>query len=420
MHFQSDTFILQGMKRAHERLLREYLKVFPCVALIGPRQCGKTWLLQTLPKGWRLWDLERQSDRQIVENDPDLFLHLNPQRVAIDEVQVLPSLFPALRVAVDRDRATRGRFVITGSSSPDLLKAASETLAGRIGIIEMSPLSFAEVAGKRDSPFLSLLIERAKPADFVARLKPRGDLDLIHDYWLRGGYPEPWLQRGGRSRAIWMDQYAKTYLFRDVARLFPGLNESKYRLFIQMLAGLSGSIINYSEIARALGISQPTVRDYFEIAHGTFVWRRLPSFERDVTKRVVKHPRGYMRDSGLLHHLLRITHRDDLLSHPRGGASWEGMVIEELIRGLNTRGASFESYYYRTGAGAEVDLVLDGEFGLVPVEIKHGTGAGSYHELRGLEAFMADHRCRLGIIINNAERPSLYKERIVVIPFSCL
>jgi hypothetical protein len=187
-----------------------------------------------------------------------------------------------------------------------------------------------------------------------------------------------------------------------------------------MLAGLSGSIINYSDVARTLGVSQPTARDYFEIAHGTFIWRRLPPFERNVTKRVVKHPRGYMRDTGLLHHLLRVTQRDDLLSHPRGGASWEGMVIEEVIRGLNARGASFESYYYRTGAGAEVDLVLDGEFGLVPIEIKHGTGTGNYHELRGIEGFVRERRCRLGILINNAERPSLYNERIVVVPFSHL
>jgi uncharacterized protein len=408
------------MKRAYESLLREYLRVFPCVALIGPRQCGKTWLLHTLPKTWRIWDLERQSDRQVIENDPDLFLRLNPQRVAIDEAQVFPALFPALRVAVDQDRTARGRFVITGSSSPALLKAASESLAGRIGIIEMSPLSFAEVSGKLDSPFFSRLMGRAKPPDLVTGLRPRGDLDEIHNYWLHGGYPEPWLHGAGRNRTIWMDHYARTYLFRDVARLFPALNESKYRLFIQMLAGLSGSIINYSEVARALGVSQPTARDYFEIAHGTFVWRRLLPFERDVTKRAVKHPRGYMRDTGLLHHLLRITHRDDLLSHPRGGASWEGMVIEEIVRGLNARGASFESYYYRTGAGAEVDLVLDGEFGLVPIEIKHTTSAGSYRELRSLEGFVAERRCRLGIVINNAERPTIYKERIVIVPFSHL
>jgi predicted AAA+ superfamily ATPase len=408
------------MKRLYEALLLEYLNLFPCVAVIGPRQCGKTTLLGTLPKDWRVYDLERNSDLQLVERDPDLFFRLNPRRAAIDEAQVLPAIFPALRVAVDQHRGERGRFVITGSSSPGLLTAVSESLAGRVGIIEMSPLSFAEVSGKLDSPFFSLLIEKAKAPDLIAKLKPHGDLQTIHDYWLRGGYPEPWLRADSRYQTLWMDQYAGTYLFRDVARLFHGLNESKYRLFVQMLAGLSGSIINYSEVARTLGVSQPTVRDYFEIAHGTFVWRRLPPFVRDVTKRVIKHPKGYLRDTGLLHHLLRIARRDDLLSHPRCGASWEAMVIEEVLRGLNARGVSFDSYYYRTGAGAEVDLVLDTQFGLIPVEIKYGTGAGSYHELRGIEAFVKERRCRLGIVINNAERPALYSERIAVVPFSCL
>ena len=407
------------MRRAYQLLLREYLKVFPCVAVIGPRQCGKTTLLKTLPPDWRIYDLERQSDLRAIERDPDLFLRLNPERVALDEVQVLPAVFPALRVAIDQRRRARGRFVITGSSSPSLLTAVSESLAGRLGIIEMSPLSFAEVTRTFDSPFFSLLTGRARARDFAGNLAPHGDVRAIHDYWLRGGYPEPWLARSRRRQSLWMDQYARTYLFRDVARLFPGLKQAKYRLFVQMLAGLSGSILNCSEVARALGASQPTVREYFEIAHGTFVWRKLPPFERDATKRVVKHPKGYMRDTGILHHLLRITRRDDLLWHPRSGASWEGLVIEEIIRGLNARGVSFDSYYYRTGAGAEVNLVLEGSFGLVPIEIKHASAVGR-NDVRGLEEFVRERRCRVGIVVNNAERPTLYSHRIVVVPFSHL
>jgi predicted AAA+ superfamily ATPase len=139
-------------------------------------------------------------------------------------------------------------------------------------------------------------------------------------------------------------------LGRDILQLFPALNRQKYQLFLQMLSNLSGTIINYSQIARALGVSQPTAREYFHIAHGTFIWRHIPPYEKNPTKRVVKHPKGYMRDSGLLHFLLHLNSLDDLLTHPQMGHSWESMVVENLLRGLNAQGIAYEYYHYRTGA----------------------------------------------------------------------
>src|SRR5690349_3627862 len=153
--------------------------------------------------------------------------------------------------------------------------------------------------------------------------------------------------------------------------MFPGLDEVRFRRFLELLGGLSGRIVNYSDVARALDVSQPTSRDYFDIAHGTFLWRTIPAWTRNVVKRVVKHPRGYSRDSGLLHAPLRIPDQDALLSHPEIGASWEGMVIEEVLRQLSPRGVSCDYSYYRTGAGAEVDLIIEGRFGLIAMEIKH-------------------------------------------------
>jgi len=408
------------MKRLYEALIEGYLAEFPCVVILGPRQCGKTTLLGTLGASWHRFDLERQNDFEVVSRDPDLFLRLNPRHIAIDESQLLPALFAALRVAIDDHRTETGRFVITGSSSPELLKSVSESLAGRIAIVEMAPFSFAETRQTFDSVFFDALQSgKVSVIDLVNALSPCSTLTEIHQYWMQGGYPEPWLKTSPRFRKTWCENYVQTYLHRDVARLFPGLDHDRFRQFLHMLGNLSGTIMNYSDVARTLAVSQPTARDYVEIAHGTFVWRRLPAHAGNPLKRAVKHPKGYLRDTGLLHHLLRIPDLDALLSHPAMGRSWEGMVIEELLRGLNGRGIAFEASHYRTAAGGEVDLVLEGDFGLIPVEIKHSQTIRA-QELQTLTHFVADFKCAFGIVINNDERPRLYTEQILGIPFACL
>jgi predicted AAA+ superfamily ATPase len=253
----------------------------------------------------------------------------------------------------------------------------------------------------------------------IEGLQARADLARVHEFWFKGGFPEPWLAREETFRAIWVEQYLQTYLFRDVRRLYPGLDEPRFRRFLGMLGGSSGRVLNYADTARALGVSQPTARDYFDIAHGTFLWRTIPAFTRNVVKRVVKHPKGYFRDSGLLHALLRIPDTDALLSHPQIGASWEGMVVEELVRQLNALGAAHECSYYRTGAGAEVDLVLDAAFGRIAVQIKHSSAVGG-HDLRVLRDFVAAHQARLGLVINNDVTPRLYEANVVGVPFAFL
>jgi hypothetical protein len=409
------------MKRSYAALLQSYLKTFPCVALLGVRQCGKTTLLQTLPAGWTRVDLERRADHSIVSRDPDAFFRMNPRHVALDEAQVLPDVFPALRVAIDERRAEKGRFVITGSSSPALVRSVSESLAGRVGIIEMAPLSWEEVTEttRRDSFLRRLQDRKASPEDLIEGLKPRGELAQAHEFWFRGGFPEPWLNPGDEFRTRWVEQYIQTYLFRDVKRLFPGLDDVRFRRFLEMLGGLSGRVLNYADVARALAVSQPTARDYFDIAHGTFLWRAIPAYTRDVVKRVVKHPKGYLRDSGLLHALLRIPDGDALLSHPQMGASWEGMVIEEVLRRLAALGVAYDYAHYRTGAGAEVDLVVEGPFGRVAVEIKH-TSTVSGRELRSLRDFVTGQKARLGVVINNDVMARRYEEDLIGLPFTWL
>lgn len=420
MHFQRCSFILRTMKRVYERLLKESLEQFPCVALVGARQCGKTTLLETLPPQWKKIDLERQADLDLVAKDPDLFFRLNPENVAIDEVQYAPEVFGALRVAIDARRQVRGRFVITGSSSPELLRSVSESLAGRVAIIEMAPFAWEEVYPRRDPALAERLCERSLSArDLIDGLNPRADERAVHEYWFRGGYPELWMEKSERFRARWMEQYTRTYLERDVARLFPGLDHPKFRLFLQHLAGYSGTIINYAEVARALGVSQPTARDYFQIAHGTFVWRQVPAYVKGASRRLVRHPKGYLRDSGLCHHLQRIPDQDGLLTHPRMGASWEGLVIEELLRQWNGRGVGFDCFYYRTAGGAEVDLVVEGEMGLIGIEIKHGQSV-DWRTVGALERFIAEHRARMGLVIGNGDAPRLLSDRVAAIPFSHL
>lgn len=412
---------MQGMQRAAKALLSSYLSTFPCVAIIGVRQCGKTTLAKTLPEKWKHFDLERRADHDVVSRDPDTFFRLNPRQVTLDEAQLVPEVFPALRIAIDEHRRERGRFVITGSSSPELMQSISETLAGRIGIIELAPFSWSEVTETpgRDSVIRRLLNRKRTAAALIEDVQPRASLAQAHDYWFRGGFPEPWLNPGDEFRKGWTEQYLQTYLYRDVKRLFPGLDEVRFRRFVVMLGGLSGRTLNYADAARALAVSQPTARDYFEIAHGTFIWRQVPAYSQNVMKRAVKHPRGYLRDSGLLHTLLRVPDLDALMSHPQAGPSWEGMVIEEILRQLNSLGVGYEYSYYRTGAGAEVDLVLETDFGRIAIEIKRNSTVSS-REFRGLRDFVREHKARLGIVINTDATPKLYEEKILGLPLNWL
>jgi len=413
---------MQGMKRQYEKLIREYLSYFPCVVLVGARQTGKSTLIDMLADGREIFDLEVRADYNQIARDPDLFLRLNNKPVAIDEAQLLPELFPAVRVAIDNDRKAYGKYLLSGSSSPELLTAISESLAGRVGIIEIAPFSFSETQAIDNPALLELFTCDTSPTEIFQKFSST-DRDesylAIDKYWMEGGYPEPWLRNKERFKEVWYEQYLKTYVERDIARLFPNLNAVRFWRFIELLAGCSGSVINYSNIARILEVSQPTAKDYFRIAHGTFLWRTLPAYSKNISKRVSRHPRGYLRDTGLLHHLLQIPSHRRLLSHPQMGNSWEGMVVEEILRTLNAAGIQYSAYYYRTSAGAEVDLILEGKFGLIPIEIKHTQSLNLRH-LRPIRDFINEFGCSFGIVVSRDERVRMYDEKILGIPFSML
>jgi predicted AAA+ superfamily ATPase len=406
------------IKRFLEDPVKKLLNQFPCVAVLGARQIGKTTLLKNVRPKAPFYDLEKQATFQTIKEDPDFFLSNVKEPIVIDEAQLLPSLFPALRVRIDQERDRKGLFLISGSSSPDLLKRVSESLAGRIMIVELSGFSVQETWGLSPSPFYEIL--KSRRFNELEGLAPRATSGQLSDSWFFGGYPEPLLRRlEPNFVSLWMDSYFQTYIKRDIRDLFPGLNTEAYQNFIHMLASSSGEMINASEWARSLSVSQPTVRNYLRIAEGTFLWRTLPSYSQDVEKRVMKTPKGHLRDAGLMHFLLRLRDSKDLHHHPRAGRMWEAFIAEEIIKELKNRFDPGDFFHYRTQHQAEIDLILQGDFGLVPIEIKLGTKTDG-RQLAALRTFVEERRLPIGLVINNAERPEWLAPKILQVPAACL
>ncbi|MBY5827391.1 ATP-binding protein [Rhizobium leguminosarum] len=311
--------------------LTELIDTAPAVALIGPRQVGKTTLALDIAdhRPSIYLDLESDADRAKLA-EPELYLSQHSDKLVIlDEVHRLPSLFQNLRGLIDRGRRSgrkAGHFLLLGSASIDLLKQSGETLAGRIAYLEMRPIDGLEV-----------------PAD---------DLNGL---WLRGGFPDSFLAANDRVSQRWRQDFIRTYLERDIPLLGPRIPAETLRRFWTMLAHHQSGLLNAAEIARALGVDGKTVASYLDLLVDLLLVRRLEPWHANIGKRLVKSPRVYVRDSGITHSLLGLTTQEDLLGHPIAGASWEGFVIETLIAAAP---AGTQSNFYRTAAGAEIDLLL--------------------------------------------------------------
>ena len=288
--------------------------------------------------------------------------------------------------------------------------------------VEMAPLSLAEAWQQPASALYALLSQGASIETLQAAATPNLSVQQVRQYWFAGGYPEPWLNSSEVFRQLWQRNYIDSYLMRDIGALFPSLNRDRFRQFVALLSQHSGNLLNNADIARNLGVSEPTVRDWLAIAHDTYVWRHIPAWDRSATKQLVKHPKGYLRDSGLLHRLLRIADAELLTTHPVAGKSWEGMVVETLLRGFGNAGIEVKPFHYRTRGGAEIDLILEGQFGTancLPVEIKLNQH-GDKRALRSLSEFVLAHDCPVGLVINNDERARWLDDRILAIPAACL
>lgn len=409
---------MTGKKRHIEAQLLELMQQFPCVAILGPRQVGKTTLIKKIVPNAQHFDLERRSDFTRISGDPDFFLSQHKETISIDEAQLCPDLFPALRVAIDERRNKKGQYLISGSSSPELLHHISESLAGRVAMVYLGGLQGTEIESLLVSQFYSL-VSTGKNEKLLNLKKPQ-DNETVFQNCLFGGYPEPTLRRDeGSFYERWMQNYIDTYLKRDIRSLFPKLSLETYEKFIEMLTTASGQLINASNFARSLDVAQPTIKNYIRIANGTFIWRSIPSYEKNVTKRVSKMPKGHYRDSGLLCHMLNISSTEALMRHQYFGFIWESFVTEQILVGFENQQIRVQPYYYRTQNQAEVDLVLEGRFGIVPVEIKAGF-VTERKKLRALSDFIEEHDCPYGLVINNSEAPAMLAPKIYQIPAGCL
>lgn len=324
--------------------VRTRLLQFDSVALLGSRQVGKTTLARQIADGWssgaKYLDLENPADRRLLD-DPVAYLAAHAhQLVVLDEIHRTPEIFQVLRGQIDERRRMQdeaGKFLMLGSASMELLRQSSENLAGRISYVELVPFTIREVWNQGTS-------SGASPANELDRL------------WLQGGFPPSYLRDDERVSLDWRMDFIQTYLERDLPQFGLQVAADRMDLFWRMIANDQGELFNAQRYARSLGVSGHTVARYLEVLHKLLMLRVLPSWHANAGKRLVKSPRPYVRDSGILHALLGLRTMDDLLSHPVAGKSWEGFVIENLVSAAIGRA---KPYFYRTGAGAEADLVLE-------------------------------------------------------------
>ena len=350
----NERFIPRGK---YSERIRESISRYPVTVLLGPRQVGKSTLAHLFPsKSENHFDLENPLDLSRLERDSFGLLSSLEGVVVIDEIQVMPEIFPELRVIVD-DPLCRARFVLTGSASPELAHGTAESLAGRVNIIEISGFSLAEVG--------------------------RGDWENL---WIRGGFPRAFLAEDDSFATEWLENYLKTWVMRDIRFLAGGeLPPAKLANFLLLLAHYHGQAWNQHKVSEILKLDVKTVQKYLEVFEGTYLIRILYPFEKNVGKRLHKSPRVYIRDSGLLHHLLRIKGLSNLKLHDSLGESWEGFAMEQVIRAI---GEKNDFYFWRTHAGAEIDLIFPHLEKPLGFEFKASTNPkvtkGTHHSIEDL------------------------------------
>jgi len=325
--------------------LRQLLRNFPVVCILGPRQCGKTTFVKSVLPRWQYMDMEKPSDHARVTADPEEALNRLENHFILDEVQQAPQLFPVIRNFVDENRTRSGQMVLLGSASPALIQHASESLAGRIGFLDMTPFRWHEITQN------------------ATRLS-------MENLWFRGGFPDATLKKQDAARLDWFDAYTRTFIERDLSALGINVSATQMRKLWTMLAHFNGNIWNASKLAASMGTSYHTVNHYIDILEQTFLIRKLSPYFANIGKRLVKSPKVYFRDTGLLHYFLNIHSESTLSTHHARGTSWEAFIIEELITAFSLYVPGSQACYWRTATGVEVDLMIIQDSRLIPFEVK--------------------------------------------------
>ena len=373
------------LSRDLSQSLKQSLNETPVTAILGPRQCGKTTLISMLgvelPGILRL-DMENADDARAMDDAPAFFKLHRGKTICIDEIQRMPSLFPALRYEVDQ-LDNNGRFIILRSASPNLIRQTSESLAGRIRYLELTPFTSGEVTGFPE---------------------------YCRSLWLRGGFPRSFLADSDEASYSWRQSFVRTFLERDIPAFGLRIPASQMNRFWTMLAHVSGTVFNKSKFGESLGITHPTVTHHLDILADTFMIRILQPYEANLKKRLVKSPKVLFRDAGLLHTLLGIRTYQNLMSHPEYGASWEAFAIEQVLSAPGVLD-EWKPFFYRSHQGEEIDLILDNGLSRIAVECK---ASSSPDVPKGLRIALRDLNISNAWIVAPVERARPAGEGVMV------
>ena len=330
------------IKRDILNQLKKYLNIFPAIAILGPRQCGKSTLVKSLSENFKeilYLDLQRESDLNKL-SEPELFFESNNDKIiCLDEIQLVPKLFSVLRSIID-DNRVNGKFILLGSASPEIIQQTSETLAGRIGMLHLSPF-------------------------LINELNYQENFNL-QKFWFRGGFPNSYLAQNDENSSIWLENYIRTYIERDIPQLGFQIPALQLKRLLTMCAHNQGQQLNLSKLGESMGLTHPTIRRYIDLLEQTFIVRIVQPYEVNIKKRLVKSPKVFVRDSGILHQLLAISSFNSLLGNPVFGSSWEGIVIENVIVNM----PAWDYFFYRTATGDEIDLILKKGNQIIAIECK--------------------------------------------------